>query len=106
MISLGNGKQIIRGGFGIYYGQIFINIPLFMLQQVNPTLFATVFDITSSGPGDPTAGIVPGLNKPLSQWRYGVDPIPDHSSTAHAISRRRSRAFDGPVLPQPIHRTI
>ena len=72
----GNGRQVVRGGFGIYYGQTFINIPLFMLQQVNPTLFATVLDVTSSGPTDKNADIVPGVNKPLSQWRYGIDPLP------------------------------
>ena len=38
----GNGKHIVRGGYGLYYGQVFINIPLFMLQQVNATLFGTV----------------------------------------------------------------
>jgi hypothetical protein len=72
----GNGKHVVRGGFGIYYGQTFENIPLFMLQQVNPTLFATVVNLSSSGPGDKTADIVPGLNKPLSQFRYGIDPLP------------------------------
>jgi hypothetical protein len=72
----GHGRHVIRGGFGLYYGQTFENIPLFMLQQVNSTLFATVLDITSSGPTDPNADIVPGVNRPLSQWRYGVDPLP------------------------------
>jgi outer membrane receptor protein involved in Fe transport len=72
----GSGRHIVRGGFGIYYGQTFTNIPFFMLQQVNPTFFATVFDAISAGPGDPNADILPGFNKPLSQWRYGVDPLP------------------------------
>ncbi|MBO0723974.1 MAG: hypothetical protein J2P52_00115, partial [Blastocatellia bacterium] len=49
---------------------------LFMIQQTNPTLFATVFSITSGGPGDPTAGIVPGTNIKLSNYRFGVDPLP------------------------------
>lgn len=73
---LGSGRHVIRAGFGLYYGQVFINIPLFMLQQVNPTLFATVLSLSSSGPGDASADIVPGLNKPLSEFRYGVDPLP------------------------------
>jgi hypothetical protein len=72
----GHGRHVIRGGFGIYYGQTFENIPLFMLQQVNPTLFATVLDVTSAGPGDKNADLVPGTNKLLSQWRYGVDSLP------------------------------
>ena len=72
----GTGRQVVRGGFGIYYGQTFENIPLFMLQQVNATLFATVLDVTSSGPTDKNADLVPGTGKLLSQWRYGVDPLP------------------------------
>lgn len=71
----GNGKHVIRGGYGLYYGQTFQNIPLFMLQQANPTLFTTV-GYNSNGPGDTTADIVPSTGKPLSQFRYGVDPLP------------------------------
>jgi hypothetical protein len=65
----GNGKHVVRGGYGIYFGQTFLNIPLFMIQQTNPTLFATVFSITSDG-------IVPGTNIKLSDYRFGVDPLP------------------------------
>jgi outer membrane receptor protein involved in Fe transport len=65
----GNGRHVVRGGYGIYFGQTFLNIPLFMIQQTNPTLFATVFSITSSG-------IVPGTNIKLSDYRFGVDPLP------------------------------
>ncbi len=72
----GRGKHILRGGFGLYYGQIFENITLFMIQQANPTIFATVLNLNSVGPGDPNADPVPGTGKLLSQWRYGVDPIP------------------------------
>jgi len=72
----GSGKHVLRGGFGLYYGQIFQNITLFMMQQANPTVFATVLNLNSIGPGDPNADIVPSTGKPLSQFRYGVDPIP------------------------------
>ncbi len=65
----GNGRHILRGGYGLYYGQTFLNIPLFMIQQINPTIFATAFSIAS---GD----LVPGTNILLSNWRYGVDPLP------------------------------
>lgn len=78
----GHGKQVIRGGYGLYFGQLFDNINLFMIQQANPTLFATVFNVTITGPSDPTctsstpACFVPGTSIPLTQWRYGVDPMP------------------------------
>lgn len=65
----GSGRHIIRGGYGLYYGNVFQNIPIFMEQQHNPTIFQTVFSIT----GNDT---VPGTGISLSNWRYGVDPYP------------------------------
>ena len=78
----GSGKHVLRGGFGLYYGQIFENIPLFMIQAANPTLFTNVLNL--SNPSAPKAGVapspnadlVPGTTKLLSQWQYGIDPIP------------------------------
>jgi hypothetical protein len=65
----GSGNHVLRGGYGLYYGQVFLNIPLFMIQQANPTIFASVFSIAS---GD----TVPGTNILLSNWRFGIDPLP------------------------------
>jgi outer membrane receptor protein involved in Fe transport len=67
----GRSKHVIRGGYGLYFGNVFQNIPLFMEQQANATVFQTLFDIT-----DPVNDKVPGTNIPLGQWRYGVDPMP------------------------------
>jgi outer membrane receptor protein involved in Fe transport len=73
----GTGKQIIRGGYGLYYGQTFLNIPLFMIQQINPTIFATVLSLSSGGIGDPNADVVPGTGGILlSNYRFGIDPLP------------------------------
>lgn len=73
----GTGRQLLRGGFGMYYGQTFQNIPLFALQQTDPTLFLTVYNEVLSGVGAPCSNCnVPGTNIPLSQWRLGVDPNP------------------------------
>ncbi len=65
----GKGNHVVRAGYGLYYGDIFQNIPLFMEQLSNPTIFQTVFSISGSD-------LVPGTNIPLDQWRYGVDPFP------------------------------
>ncbi|HEX9421958.1 MAG TPA: carboxypeptidase regulatory-like domain-containing protein [Pyrinomonadaceae bacterium] len=65
----GAGKHIVRGGYGLYFGQTFLNIPLFMIQQQNPTIFVQTLGISS---GD----IVPGTAILLSDWRFGVDPLP------------------------------
>jgi len=40
-----------------------------MIQQINPTIFATAFSIAS---GD----VVPGTGIVLSNWRFGIDPFP------------------------------
>ena len=66
----GTGKHVLRGGYGLYFGNVFQNIPLFMIQQANPTIFQQVFSIQS--PTD----IVPGTAIPLGSWRFGVDPLP------------------------------
>jgi outer membrane receptor protein involved in Fe transport len=66
----GAGKHVIRGGYGLYFGNIFQNIPLFMEQMANPTVFGTVLSL--SAPTDP----VPGTGLTLGQWQYGVSPLP------------------------------
>jgi len=66
----GKGTHVLRGGFGLYYGNIFQNIPLFMEQMSNPTIFQTV--VSLSAPTD----IVTGTGIALGNWRYGIDPMP------------------------------
>ena len=75
--TFGNGRFILRGGYGLYFGQTFENIPLFMIQQANAQVFANTYTINGTGPGStcPTQ-IVPGTNIPLCNYRYGVDPLP------------------------------
>jgi outer membrane receptor protein involved in Fe transport len=66
----GSGRHVVRGGYGLYYGNIFQNIPLFMEQMANPTIFQQVLSL--SAPGD----AVPGTGLTLGQWQYGVSPLP------------------------------
>ena len=66
----GKGNHVLRGGYGLYYGNVFQNIPLFMEQMSNPTVFQTVLSL--SAPTDD----VPGTGKTLGQWQYNVDPLP------------------------------
>ena len=47
----GKGNHVLRGGYGLYYGNVFQNIPLFMEQMANPTVFQTVLSLSS--PTDP-----------------------------------------------------
>jgi outer membrane receptor protein involved in Fe transport len=66
----GRSRHVLRGGFGLYFGNVFQNIPLFMEQMSNPTVFQSVLSLTNSS--DP----VPGTGKTLGQWQYGIDPLP------------------------------
>src|SRR5207237_1479743 len=65
----GSGRHVVRGGYGLYYGNVFQNIPLFMEQMSNPTVFQTVFNLTGA------SDIVPGTGIQMVNWRYGVDPM-------------------------------
>jgi len=102
----GNGNNVLRGGYGLYFAQTFLNIPLFMIQQANPTLFATVFSITGGGPGTTcTSCTVPGTNIPLSQYRLGIDPVPTipppiTQLTAGAVGRLMAPDYRNPYSQQ------
>jgi hypothetical protein len=76
----GAGKHILRGGYGLYYGNTFQNIPLFMEQQANSTIFQQLF--TLSSPSD----IVPGTGIALGNWRYGVSPSPTIAPPSSQLS--------------------
>jgi hypothetical protein len=75
----GGGKHVLRGGYGLYYGNIFLNLPLFMLQQGNATLFQQSLSISGSD-------VVPGTAIPLANWRYGVDPLPTIPTPSGALN--------------------
>ena len=62
----GAGRTVIRGGYGIFYDQLFQNLTLFSLTQSNPELFQTALTLinTAVGVGQ------------LANFRFGVDPLP------------------------------
>jgi len=62
----GDGRTVIRGGYGIFYDQIFQNLTLFSTQQTNPTIYQTVLQLVNSSVG----------NGQLANFRFGVDPLP------------------------------
>jgi len=68
----GNGKQVIRGGYGISRDQIFQNLTLWSIQQSQPTIYQTVLDQTSDVAG---TGCNP-LNGALCTFRFGITPLP------------------------------
>lgn len=62
----GTGETVIRGGYGIFYDQIFQNLTLFAKQQANPTIYQTVLDLVNSSVGVGQ----------LATFRFGIDPLP------------------------------
>jgi outer membrane receptor protein involved in Fe transport len=62
----GAGRTVIRGGYGIFYDQLFQNLTLFSLTQVNPELFQTALDLNNNSVGVGQ----------LATYRFGVDPLP------------------------------
>lgn len=62
----GDGRTVIRGGYGIFYDQLFQNLTLFATQQSNPTIYQTVLDLVNNSVGVGQ----------LATFRYGVDPLP------------------------------
>ncbi len=62
----GDARSVLRGGYGIYFDQSFLNVPLFAVQQANPEIYA---NFTNDDPNlsiNSPAPVVPRpLNNPL-----------------------------------------
>lgn len=66
----GNGRSVLRGGYGIYYDQSFLNVPLFAVQQANPEIYATFLnDAPNLSIDSPPPDIPRPLNNLLSGTR-------------------------------------
>jgi hypothetical protein len=92
----GAGRHVIRGGFGLYFGNVFQNIPLFMEQMANPTVFQTVLSLSS--PSDP----VPGTGQTLGQWQYGVSPLPTIPPPSTSLASRSVGRLIDPDYRNPM----
>ena len=66
----GNGRSVLRGGYGIYFDQSFLNVPLFAVQQANPEIYATFVNDDPNLAIDSAPPVVPRpLNNPLPGTR-------------------------------------
>src|SRR5258708_21870806 len=91
----GHGNHILRAGFGMYYGNTFQNIPLFMEQQATNTICQTAFSISGSQ-------TVPGTGIPLSSWRFGVDPMPTIPPPTHNLNPGATGRIMDPNYRNPV----
>ncbi|HEY9283414.1 MAG TPA: TonB-dependent receptor [Pyrinomonadaceae bacterium] len=62
----GTGRTVIRGGYGIFYDQLFQNLTLFGFAQSGPEIYQTVLNLTNTAVG----------SGQLAGFRFGVDPLP------------------------------
>jgi hypothetical protein len=94
----GGGKHVLRGGFGMYYDNTFQNIPLFMEQQANTTIFQTAFAITNA------TDIVPGTGIQLQNWHVGnplaVIPAPSGALNPGSTGRIMDPNYRTPVTEE------
>lgn len=99
----GNSRSVLRGGYGIYYDQSFLNVPLFAVQQANPEIYATFLNdganlalnsappvvprpLTNPIPGTRGRLLDPDFESPYSQqWNMGF---------AQELGRNMSLEFD------------
>lgn len=63
----GSGRSVVRGGYGIYYDQSFLNVPLFAVQQANDEIYAT---FQNADPNLSLSSPPPSIPRPL------VNPLP------------------------------
>jgi hypothetical protein len=90
----GNGNHIVRAGFGMYYDNTFQNIPLFMEQQANNTIFQTAFAISGTD-------IVPGTGIPLNTWHIG-NPLPTIPAASHDLTPGSTGRLMDPNYRTPV----
>jgi hypothetical protein len=65
----GEGRTVIRGGYGIFYDQLFQNLTIFSLTQTQESIYQQAINLTSQNR-------TTGANEFLRNFRYGVDALP------------------------------
>jgi len=78
----GAGKHVLRGGFGLYFGNSFQNIPLFMEQLANPTIFQTVLSLSNPTDTLPCGGTLGSFSYTQANVATQIACLPGPSTSA------------------------
>jgi outer membrane receptor protein involved in Fe transport len=98
----GGGKHVLRGGFGLYFGNTFQNVPLFMEQLANPTIFQTVLSLSSPGDTLPCGGTLGSFSYTQANIAAQEACLPGPSSSAAdgSVGRLMDPNFRNPVTEE------
>jgi outer membrane receptor protein involved in Fe transport len=95
----GRGKHVLRGGFGLYFGNTFQNVPLFLEQLANPTIFQTVLSLSAPTDPLPCGGTLGSFS--YSQANIAAQeaclPGPSSSAASGSVGRLMDPNFRNPV---------
>lgn len=104
----GRGKHVLRGGYGLYFGNVFQNIPLFMEQLANPTVFQTVLSLSAATDIVPCGG-PGGADIALGSFSYtaanvaavqGCLPPPSTTAADGGVGRLIDPSYRNPVTEE------
>jgi outer membrane receptor protein involved in Fe transport len=95
----GAGRHVLRGGFGLYFGNSFQNVPLFMEQLANPTIFQTVLSLTAPTDPLPCGGTLGSFSYSPANiaTQEGCLPGPSSSAADGSVGRLIDPNFRNPV---------
>ncbi|MFZ0954839.1 MAG: carboxypeptidase regulatory-like domain-containing protein [Candidatus Sulfotelmatobacter sp.] len=95
----GAGKHVLRGGFGLYFGNTFQNVPLFMEQLANPTIFQTVLSLSAPTDTLPCGGALGSFSYSQANIATQEACLPGPSTTAAdgSVGRLMDPNFRNPV---------
>ena len=70
----GDASFVVRGGYGLFFDQVFQNLTIFSMTQSGPEFYSQILGFTNSNVG---VGQLPN-------FRFGVDPLPASPSFTFA----------------------
>ncbi len=100
----GTGKHVLRGGYGIARDQIFQNLTLWSIQQSQPTIYQTVFNVVPdqqlAPPGQPCT-VPAGSPVNVCNFRFGIDPLPVVPPTQTDLASGAIPRITSPTITDP-----